>query len=359
MTSEFILRLVGMVVLALAGGRLGLELSVPPMTPEVSALTLGLVGALAGLILTPYITTRPARRARDTIRQMPAEVLLTSIAGLIFGLVIAGLFAVPLGYLPSPFGQWTPSIVAIIAAYLSITIFAFRATDVFRVANELFRGGAAAPAHATAPLVTAAGPEYEILLDTSVIIDGRVLDISRTGFLIGKLVIPRFVLAELQHIADSGDAIRRNRGRRGLEILEELQRDSKAPVTIVDQDVENARGVDDKLVALARQTGAPLMTNDYNLNRVAELQGVRVLNINELANAVKALYLPNETITIRVIAEGREQNQGVGYLEDGTMVVVEDGKRYMDRTLDVTVTRMIQTAAGKMYFARPEENLRK
>ena len=355
MTSEFILRLIGMVVLALAGGRLGLEIAVPPMTPEISALTLGLVGALTGLILTPYFTTRPARRIRDTIRQMPAEVLLTSIVGLIFGLIIAALVAVPFGYLPSPLGQWVPSIVALIAAYVSITIFAYRAPDVFRVGNELFRGGP----RVLPAVVTSSATDIEVLLDTSVIIDGRVLDISRTGFLFGRLVIPRFVLAELQHIADSGDAIRRNRGRRGLEILEELQRDSKAPVAIVEMDVEGARGVDDKLVALAKKTGSPLMTNDYNLNRVAELQGVRVLNINELANAVKALYLPNEKIAIRVIAEGREPNQGVGYLEDGTMVVVEDGKRYMDRTVEVTVTRMIHTAAGKMYFARPEDDQRK
>jgi uncharacterized protein YacL len=353
MTSEFSLRLIGMVLLALAGARLGVELVTPPLTAEVFALIFGLVGALAGLILTPYFTTRPARRARRSIRQMPAEVLLTSIIGLIFGLIVAALFALPLSSLPQPLGQWVPSIVAVISAYLSITIFAFRAKDVFRLARELFRGG-------PEKLQAEAGQTgFQILLDTSVIIDGRILDISKTGFLFGTLVVPRFVLTELQHIADSGDVTRRNRGRRGLEVLEDLQRESRTPVAVAEMDVDGVREVDDKLVVLAKQAQAVLMTNDFNLNRVAELQGVQVLNINELANAVKAIYLPNETITITVIAEGKEPNQGVGYLDDGTMVVIEDGKRYMDRTIEVIVTRMIQTAAGKMYFARPEDATRK
>jgi len=354
MTSELALRLIGMAVLALAGARLGIEVAAPPLTPDVFALIFGLVGALAGLILSPYVTTRPARVARRMIRELPAEVLLTAIVGLIFGLVVAALFAVPLGLLPQPFGQWVPSLVAVVAAYLSIMIFAFRAQDVFRLTHDLVRGGSdSTPAEPVAA-------DLQILMDTSVIIDGRILDISKTGFILGKLIVPRFILVELQHIADSGDVLRRNRGRRGLEILEELQRESKAPIQMVDTDVEGVREVDAKLVVLAKQTQAFLLTNDFNLNRVAELQGVRVLNINELANAVKAIHLPNEMITVQIIAEGKEQNQGVGYLDDGTMVVVEDGKRYMDRTIDVVITRMIQTAAGKMYFARPaEENTRK
>ncbi len=353
MSSELALRLIGMVICALIGARLGVEVAAPPLTPDVFALIFGLTGALVGLILTPYVTTRPARFARRAIRQMPAEVLLTSLIGLIFGLIVAALFSIPLGLLPQPFSQWVPSIVAVIAAYLGITIFAFRAQDVFSLTRELFRGGSEV-LHSEATANSA-----QILLDTSVIIDGRILDISKTGFLLGSLNIPRFVLAELQHIADSGDVLRRNRGRRGLEILEELQRESKAPVHVVDVDVEGVREVDDKLVVLAKQMQAFLMTNDFNLNRVAELQGVQVLNINELANAVKAIFLPNETITITIIAEGKEQDQGVGYLDDGTMVVVEGGKRYMDRTIEVRVTRMIQTAAGKMYFATPEDNTRK
>ena len=352
MTSELAWRLFGMVILAIVGARIGVDIAVKPLTNDVFALIFGLVGALVGLILTPYVTTRPARFARRTIRQMPAEVLLTSIIGLIFGLVIAALFSVPFGLLPQPFSQWVPSIVAVVAAYLSITIFAFRAHDISQMVAGLMRGGMnAIPGRANSDL--------QILLDTSVIIDGRILDISKTGFIFGTFVVPQFVLAELQHIADSGDVLRRSRGRRGLEILEELQREGKTPVTIIDVDIDNVREVDDKLVVLAKQVGALLMTNDWNLNRVADLQNVPVLNINDLANAVKAVHLPGERITILVIQEGREPNQGVGYLDDGTMIVVEDGKRYMDRTIDVVITRMIQTQAGKMYFARPEENPRK
>ncbi len=203
------------------------------------------------------------------------------------------------------------------------------------------------------------GPASEILLDTSVIIDGRILDISQTGFIQSTLLIPRFVLNELQHVADSADVLRRNRGKRGLDMLAELQQLSRTPVVIVDDDVEGVTEVDEKLVLLGQERGIPVMTNDFNLNRVAELQGVTVLNINELSNALKAIYLPGETMDIQIVMEGREDAQGVGYLDDGTMVVVENGKRYMDRTIPVLVTRYIVTNAGRMYFAQPEGSLRR
>jgi uncharacterized protein YacL len=203
------------------------------------------------------------------------------------------------------------------------------------------------------------GATGEILLDTSVIIDGRIVDISQTGFIQGALLIPRFVLNELQHVADSPDMLRRNRGKRGLEVLSELQQRSRTPVRFIDDDFEGISAVDEKLVLLAKRRNIPVMTNDYNLNRVAELQGVTVLNINELANAVKAIFLPGEVIDIHIVMEGREPDQGVGYLEDGTMIVVEDGKRYMDRTIPVLITRYIVTNAGRMYFAQPEGSLRR
>jgi uncharacterized protein YacL len=193
-----------------------------------------------------------------------------------------------------------------------------------------------------------------ILLDTSVIIDGRVADIAKTGFLPGTLLIPRFVLNELQYIADSPDGLRRARGRRGMEVLGELQKASAVVVRISDMDVEGVREVDDKLVILARQLKCPILTNDYNLNRIAELQGVPILNINELANAVKSVVLPGETFAINVIQEGKEANQGVGYMEDGTMVVVENGTKFLNKEISVTVTKVLQTAAGRMIFARPE-----
>jgi len=194
-----------------------------------------------------------------------------------------------------------------------------------------------------------------VLLDTSVIVDGRIADIARTGFLPGPMLVPAFVLTELQHIADSSDGLRRQRGRRGLDILNRLQKEPAISFRITDLDVEGVRDVDDKLVILARQLRCPILTNDYNLNRVAELQGVTVLNINELANAVKAVYLPGESLEVQVIQEGKEAGQGVGYLDDGTMVVVEEGRLHIDRTIGIVVTKVLQTAAGRMIFARPRE----
>jgi uncharacterized protein YacL len=194
--------------------------------------------------------------------------------------------------------------------------------------------------------------EEFVLLDTSVIIDGRIADISQTGFIHGTIMIPRFVLNELQHIADSPDALRRNRGRRGLDMLNKLQKESQVPIRITDMDVSDVREVDNKLVRLSKDLSCPIITNDYNLNRVAELQGVKVLNINELANAVKAVVLPGEAITVQVIQEGKELGQGVGYLDDGTMVVVEDGRRHLEQTIEVNVTRVLQTVAGRMIFAQ-------
>ena len=194
----------------------------------------------------------------------------------------------------------------------------------------------------------------QLLLDTSVLIDGRIVEIANTGFLGGVLVIPRFVLAELHQVADSADPLRRNRGRRGLLKLNELQRNDITPVRIVEDDFDDIAEVDDKLVALAIQISGAILTNDYNLNQVADLQGVQVLNINELANAVRSVYIPGETFPLHIIQEGRENEQGIGYLEDGTMVVVENGKNHMDRTIRVVVTKLINKPTGRMIFAEPE-----
>ena len=345
MSLEFGFRLLGMVVFTVLGTRLGIEIAVPPFGADVFALSFGLLGSITGLIITPYFTTRPARYIRRAVTTMPAETMLTTIVGLTLGLTISALAAVPLAQMPQPFGQWAPTIVAIVLSYALVTLFSNRAPDIAFLTQRMVR-------NSIDPNAPPPPAEALILLDTSVIIDGRVLDISKTGFLPGVMLIPRFVLAELQHIADSSDALKRTRGRRGLDVLDGLQKESRIPVRIIDDDIDGIRAVDDKLVLLAQKLRAQLMTNDYNLNGVAKLQGITVLNVNELANAVKAVFLPNEQMTIHVIQEGREPNQGVGYLIDGTMVVVEEGKRYLDRTVNVTVTRMIQTAAGKMYFAR-------
>jgi uncharacterized protein YacL len=192
-----------------------------------------------------------------------------------------------------------------------------------------------------------------VVVDTSAVIDGRIADIARTGFILGTLVVPRFVLDELQRIADSPDATRRNRGRRGLEMLTALQKDPVMPVEVVEATYPEITEVDAKLVAYARDHAAAILTNDFNLNRVAELQGIRVLNINELANAVKSVVHPGEEMRVRIIQEGKEAGQGVGYLDDGTMIVVEGGLRFLEREVPITVTRVLQTVAGRMIFAQP------
>lgn len=348
---EFFLRLIGMVGLAVAGVYLGVGLSGAAHTPpELWAVIFGLVGALVGLVVTPFLTTRPARALRARISEMPAAVLVAGMIGLIVGLSIAGLLSFPLSLLPVPFGQILPMVGAVIFAWLGIAVFVMRQRDIF----SLFRGRL--PGRLAAEGAGMANEGRSVLLDTSVIIDGRIADISRTGFISGIILVPRFVLNELQHIADSADVLRRNRGRRGLEVLNRLQKESAVPVRFTDMEVSGAREVDDKLVILGKQLNCAIITNDYNLNHVAQLQGVSVLNINELANAVKAVFLPGETLHVNILQEGREPGQGVGYLEDGTMVVVDEGHRHLNEEVMVIVTKVLQTTAGRMIFARIENN---
>jgi uncharacterized protein YacL len=196
-------------------------------------------------------------------------------------------------------------------------------------------------------------PSYK-LLDTSVIIDGRIADICETGFLEGTLLIPVFVLEELQHIADSADALKRVRGRRGLDILQKIRQESRMKVKITEEDFEDIPEVDSKLVQLAQQVGGKIITNDFNLNKVAQLRGVEVLNINALSNAVKPVVIPGENMQVSIVKSGKEAGQGVAYLEDGTMIVVENGNRYMGENIEVEVTSALQTAAGRMIFAKPK-----
>ncbi len=190
------------------------------------------------------------------------------------------------------------------------------------------------------------------ILDTSVIIDGRIVDILKTGFIEGRIVIPVFVLEELRHIADSSDGLKRNRGRRGLDILNEIQENLSVEVDIVEKDYKSIKEVDSKLIKLAEELNGALVTNDYNLNKVASFQKMTVLNINELANAVKPIVLPGEEMHILVVKEGKEDTQGIGYLNDGTMIVVEGGRKYMGKMIDVVVTTVLQTAAGRMIFTK-------
>ncbi len=356
---EFIFRLIGMIVMAIVGVYLGRDLAASiGASADLYAVVLGLVGALIGLVLTPFVTTRPVRYFVSTLSKVSVQVLTSGLIGLVSGLIIAALLSFPLSMLPSPFSQILPFVGVVIFGYLGVAVFVIRHQDITEMLFSRLQAPTPEPAAETGGVSAGVSNTMvgrNILLDTSVIIDGRIADIARTGFLAGTLLIPRFVLNELQYIADSPDALRRQRGRRGMEVLSQLQKDSAVPVRISDIDVEGVREVDDKLVVLARQLRCPILTNDYNLNRVAELQGVAVLNVNELANAVKSVFLPGESITVNIIQEGREVGQGIAYLDDGTMVVVEDGRNRINTKTSVNVTKVLQTAAGRMIFARIDE----
>ncbi len=346
MSVEFIFRLIGMVVFGILGVYGGVRLAdISSNSPVYFGILFGLVGALIGLVLTPFLTTRPVKSLRSVLARVSVHTLLAGLMGLMAGLILAALLAFPISLLPEPFGNIMPFIGVLLLSYFGIMVFIMRQNEIF----SLFRINLPAKSAAEG---SAIDNSRMILLDTSVIIDGRIGDIARTGFLMGTLLIPRFVLNELQYIADSPDSLRRQRGRRGMEVLSQLQKNALLPVKISDIDVEGVREVDEKLVILARQLRAPILTNDYNLNRVAELQGVAVLNVNELANAVKSVLLPGEALNVNVIQEGKEPGQGVGYLDDGTMVVIEDGRDHLNQNVYVIVTKVLQTAAGRMIFAR-------
>lgn len=360
MSAKLILRILGVLVFGSIGIALSENAAIENLVTGIIAedyvvIVLGVLGAGIGFAFTPALTIKPFRRLRKFIQQLPAYIIYSATGGLFLGLALGGIAAYPISLLPSPLGDVLPFVVAALLGYVGVMIATTR-TDVVQGIREKLSphlpSGLSDAASSPAP--EACRPA--VLLDTSVIIDGRIADICRTGFIQGELVVPLFVLNELQHVADSADTLRRNRGRRGLEILRQLQEESPVPVRITDAEVPDVREVDDKLIALAKEIGASILTNDYNLNRVAELQSVTVLNVNELANAVKTVLLPGEDFAIHILQEGKEPNQGVGYLDDGTMVVVEDGAEHLGATLDVTVSKVLQTAAGRMIFARLGNN---
>jgi len=344
---------------------------------ELPALALALISLGVGgivLALIPFIIIQPARWAREQIRTAEVSDLIAASIGLVVGLIVAALLAIPLSQLKLwNLGTWLPSLAALLFAYLGIATAVLRKEDFGRLFSMAIAGRNARRAAREerdeeeerdeiqgGKIRERFGgrgkskPGERILVDTSAIIDGRIADISQTGFIPGALVVPRFVLEELQHIADSADGMRRARGRRGLDVLQRLK-ESPVTVEITDADAENVPEVDAKLVKLARQWKCAIITNDFNLNRVADLQGVKVLNINELAHAVKPILIPGEEMEVKIMQDGKELGQGVGYLDDGTMIVVENGKSYMGDTIDVTVTRVLQTVAGRMIFAQPKQ----
>ncbi len=341
---------------------------------------IAIAAALLAFIITPYITIVPYRWISDKIRKAAASDLVAAAIGLTIGLIISALLAIPLNSLPSNWGRILPFVAALLFAYLGVTIAVLRKNDI----GHLFLSIQSSVARRNRErdeererdrdekrtrdrekekekdkekerTTPEPAPLPPILLDTSAIIDGRIKDISQTGFIYGTLLVPRFVLEELQRIADSADTMRRNRGRRGLEILNTLKTEASVPVEITDADIEGIVEVDGKLVKMARNLHCAIITNDFNLNRVAELQGVKVLNINELANAIKPVLLPGEDIHIKIMQDGKELGQRVGYLDDGTKIVVENGRQHMGVAIEVTVTRVLQTVAGRMIFAHPKQ----
>ena len=353
-----VLRLLFAAIFGTTGFLLGREaylhafsLHIATQTGQIALLIVTpVIGAILGVLLVPTAQVvfeaelSSVERAIDRLSQ--AELVGGAI-GLVTGLIVAFLVKSVLFEFVA-FAGPSGGYIAI-ALYLVLSVFAAFLGARVGAKQPVSLGRLAAPS--TQPATGGGGDPK--LLDTSVIIDGRVLDIVRSGFMEGPLLLPRFVLRELQMIADSSDALKRTRGRRGLDLLTQLQQTT--PLEIVERDYDDISEVDAKLVRLARERGARLVTNDYNLNRVAHVEGVLVLNVNELANALKPVLLPGEELRVAVIREGREAHQGVGYLDDGTMIVVENGRRLIGETIEVAVTSALQTNAGRMIFARPKQ----
>jgi uncharacterized protein YacL len=303
---------------------------------------------LVVLIVTLFLTRRLLRLTTGN--------LIAGITGLITGLLLGVLLGIPMSRLPGDYGSLLPFITTVILGIAFFFLFIARKKA---ISDFVFRFLAnVSKVRLWHPVVRGKEKtikEGGIVVDTSVIIDGRIENLAKTGFLTEKLIIPHFVIDELQKVADSSNALRRNRGRRGLEILNSLKKEKGLLVEMVDVDYPKIKAVDSKLVKLAQDRKGKILTTDYNLNKVAGIKGVKVLNINELANTLKTVLLPGEKITVKVIQRGKEKEQGVGYLEDGTMIVVERGIDYLGQEIDCEVKRIFQTEAGKMFFAEPKE----
>ncbi len=345
----------------LIGALLGQQMSAPQLageSPWMGTLlgattgasgTLSLViGAGAGFLLATSVAGPLSRSLHHTIDRLsdyPLSELLTGMVGLLIGLALSSFLY--------PYVKDFPYVGQVLAAGVALALGYGGWSVGLRKRDEL---GTLLQGRRRGEPSEKTGPRYEEhkILDTSVIIDGRIADICKTGFIEGTLVIPEFVLEELQHIADSSDLLKRNRGRRGLDILNKIQKELDVKVLIYEDANEEPGEVDSKLVKLAKAMQGKVVTNDFNLNKVCELQGVSVLNINDLANAVKPVVLPGEEIIVQVIKDGKEHGQGVAYLDDGTMIVVEGGRDYIGTTMEVLVTSVLQTSAGRMIFAKPK-----
>jgi uncharacterized protein YacL len=292
------------------------------------------IGFILGLLTALFVI-----KLEQDIRKVSLRVILGGVGGMIVGLLIAFLLAYGLNFVSKirenqAILPWVYALLTGIMGYLGLVL-GSKKIEEFNVFS-----------------FTQAKEQPEIrILDTSVIIDGRIADICETGFIEGTLTVPRFVLDELQYIADSGDSMKRSRGRRGLDILNRMQKSGGIHIEVIDQDFPRIKGVDAKLVALAQAQKGKILTNDFNLNKVAELQGIKILNVNELANALKPVVLPGESMTVKIIKDGKEPGQGVAYLDDGTMIIVDHAKKYQGQVVEVNVTSVLQTTAGRMIFS--------
>ena len=353
----------------------------------VCILVGALIGGLTGFFISPYLIGKLksfTSFVEKQLSKMPINDVIAGAIGLAIGLIIANLLGSAFAHIPIV-GNYIPIIFSLVLGYLGIRLTIKKRKEItgsFDFIKDILHSREAEktsketneskdPEKVVEQPIQEENPPAEQakvnlvklqenndknykLLDTNVIIDGRIADICKTGFLEGTLLIPVFVLEELQYIADSSDTLRRVRGRRGLDVLQKIREDeSNMEVEIMNVDFEDIQGVDSKLVRLAQKVGGKIITNDFNLNKVAQLRGVEVLNINELSNAVKPVVIPGETMKVQVVKDGKEPGQGVAYLDDGTMIVIENGHRYLSRTISVEVTSALQTSAGRMIFAKP------
>ena len=350
-----VIRFLGVIFGAVAGYELAIEVIHTPSgyTGIILYTIIGcgvgyIIGSLAGKRLDKVMSWLEA-----AVQKMPGFDLFIGVLGLVIGLVIALLVSIP-------FGSISNSLIRLFLTITTFVILGFLGMRLSLYKKEDFRSILHSFGSTKKHSVFSRNQhQTDKVLDTSAIIDGRIADIRKTGFVEGRLSVPRFILRELQSIADSEDPLKRNRGRRGLDVLRLLQRERDIEVLIGDRDYPEIADVDAKLVRLSKDTNGVIVTTDYNLNKVAELEGVKVLNINELANALKPAVLPGEEMKVMVLREGKEMGQGVGYLDDGTMIVIDSGKDYLGREIDVVVTSVLQTPAGKMIFTKPksvEEN---
>ncbi len=340
-STNFYARVLGGIFLGYAGYYFSTIHSMnPPSDVQTWATSLlTLCGIALGMVLTPYATVIPIQRAIRRSRDMEFPDLVVIVLGALAGLIVGVLLTFPLSQLPGILGQFVPAVVAIILAYAGSRI----ASTQKQALINVFRPQREDSARVIGP---------RVVVDTSVIIDGRIAKVAEIGFLSGSLLVPQFVLQELQQLADSSDDFTRVKGKRGLEVLRGLQTNEHIGVEIVDTTLPDVEQVDDKLVAFARAEHVPLLTNDMNLHQVAQLQGVHVLNLNQLADAVRLQFANGDRVRVAIRNEGREREQGVGFTEDGTMIVVEDARRLVGQEVTATVTRVYTTQSGRIIFAQ-------